>query len=173
MGQICELYFVGYRSLYASCWQLCPLRCVGVCAPLAGHPSEPSSGTWGVLWTRKMHSFRGFTTKCLLRGDLRVTLSEAALEENVMQIARSDLGSCSPRQRLRQSGLITWTRSLNMEKWPPERQNHMLVGCCWYGKECDRHIYWHNAPWVEGPQGALTEPGKPWAEWGFWQRFSR
>ena len=82
------------------------------------------------------------------RGDLRVTLSEAALEENVFQIAKSDLGSWSLRQRLRQSGLIVRTHRLSMDKWvwPPERQSHMLFDCCLCGKGCDRHIYWHNAP---------------------------
>ena len=107
-----------------------------------------------------MHSFCGFTTKWLLRGDLRgnlrgdlrgdlrVTLSEAALEENVLQIDRSDLGFWSLRQRLHQSGLIVRTHRLSMDKWvwPPERESHMLFDCCWYGKGCDRHIYWHNDP---------------------------
>ena len=90
-----------------------------------------------------MHSFCGFTTKCLLRGDLRgslrgdlrVTLSEAALEENVLQIARSDLGSWSLMRRLRQSGLIVRTHRLSMDKWVwlPERQSHMLFDCCCLG----------------------------------------
>ena len=55
------------------------------------------------LWFHHKMFLKG-NLKGDLRGDLKKTLSEVALEENVVQIARSDLGSCSLRQRLFQSG---------------------------------------------------------------------
>ena len=143
--------FVPY--LCASHWQLCgvPLKEEGwrVC-------SLSRLSQWTLQWTLKSFVdlenalFLRFHHKVSLKGRPKGHVFRSRFGGNIFQIARSDFG--------KENGLIIWTHSLNVEKWvwPPGRQNHMLFGCCWYGKECDRRTSWHNAPWVEGPPGALT-----------------